>query len=102
MHVQKLHGFLVFNPFRGDIIFFPRLEVFFFHCVSSYFEGEESPPQAPPNFKFYPPLEKLRKKNLVRVRVRKYGYVKEFAGLSTGTGYFEKHKFGKSTGTESF
>ena len=44
----------------------------------------------------------MRKKNLVRVRVRKYGYVKEFAGVTTGTGYFEKNKFGKSTGTESF
>ena len=39
---------------------------------------------------------------IVRVRVRKYGYVKEFAGVSTGTGYFENIKFGKRTGTESF
>ena len=30
MHVQKLHGFVVFYPFRWDIIFFPRPDLFFF------------------------------------------------------------------------
>ena len=58
---------------------------------SSYSEGEESPRQAPPNFKFsLTPQKNEEKKTLIRVRVRKYGYVKEFAGGEYGYGLFKK------------